>query len=60
MLHKVGRLHRHVTVASQNRFNYAENKVMGMKTRKSGFNSNTRGNRVFSVVELTRIDLATS
>jgi hypothetical protein len=50
----------HVTVVSQNRFIYAENSATGVKTRKSGLGSNTRGNRVISVVELTRIELATS
>jgi hypothetical protein len=33
---------------------------MGVKTRKSEEISNTRGNGVISVVELTRIELATS
>jgi hypothetical protein len=55
-----GRPLHHVTVVSQNRVNYAEKKVVGVKTKKPKASSNTRGIRVFSVVELTRIELATS
>ena len=45
---------------SQNRLNYAEKKVMGVKIKGSSLVAFTRGNKVFSVVELTRIELATS
>ena len=55
-----GRPLHHVTVVSQNRFNYAEKSVKGVKTRKSAKYSNTRRSGVLSVVELTRIELATS
>ena len=47
-------------MVSQNRLNYAEKSVMGVKTKKPVRWSNSRGNRAFSVVELTRIELATS
>ena len=56
----MGRLHRHVTVVSQNKLNYAEKMVVGVKTKKLTDGLNTRGIRVLSVVELTRIELATS
>jgi len=38
---------RHVTVVSQNRFNYAGKSVMGVKTNKSAKYSNTRGKGLF-------------
>jgi hypothetical protein len=37
----------HVTAVSQNRVNYAEKKVMGVKTKDLSFNSNARENGVF-------------
>jgi len=54
------RLPSRVPVVSLNRFNYAEKSVMGVKARRSELSSKTRGNGVLSVVELTRIELATS
>jgi hypothetical protein len=55
-----GQISPRVTVVSQNRFNYAEIMVMGVKTKKPVICSNARGIGVISVVELTRIELATS
>jgi hypothetical protein len=43
-----------------NLLNYAEKKVIGAKTPMLAIGLNARGNKAFSMVELTRIELATS
>jgi hypothetical protein len=60
LLCQIANITVHYPVVSQNRLNYAEKKVMGVKTIKLSIGSNTRGTGVLSVVELTRIELATS
>jgi hypothetical protein len=49
-----------VTSVSQNKLNYAEKKAVGAKTRKLLISSNTRGIRVFSMVEMTGVELTFS
>jgi hypothetical protein len=49
-----------LTVVFQKRLKYAEESVMGVRIRKPGSCSNSGGNEVILVGELTRIELATS